>query len=1010
MSAQNAARKNIGAKQKSYRISPKVTVTRRKPDERGKNAAFVKHTESGRLWKLGREELFLLTELDAGHSPPSVVQAFEGEFGKAVRPDIVDSFARQMAGAGVLTVIEDAVVEEAEGPKAPPKATPTPTQPEAEIVDEVNDVSDGPAGDSMDDEMRHLEDLVFGSDTPDARRKPNRIDPPKPTPSGSGATDGTQTGAKTNPEQTDTAADAQSDGAQSSDGETERSHKPRFVFGSAAGNRAKTTDDAKDTAKPNTAVATGQGVFGKKPPKAKKENTSGMFHLFNPTWLLSVLSATFGWWRHVSWLIYPLSLFAILAVFHRLSEYVLSLAIGRATLSTVGFLMISFVTVNLLSRLITGVVAYRHGAKVKHFGLVFILFIIPRFAIDLTGVNALDKEGKLAVYAASLKSRLFIFSLATIVWANARQSGTMIPEIAVITSVIAMFTFLIGIFPLLQGDGYKWMSTYFDQPFLRQRAYYYVFGTSKKIGQLFPDPTPREKWAFGFYAVGSALITAVIVTMLVAGVVTALEGRFGGTGLIIFIALVATTMIWLNVMKASQMKARKAAMKDQMADKMAERKAAAGGGGGMMGGMMGGGGVGGGGMMGGRMGGGGMGGLMGGMGGGGMMGGRGGGGEGGPLMAMQGRGGALAKAMGGEIGMLRGQQNVADAEIEAPKVSTRWFFKLVIVAALTAFSYIVFLPYNYDVGGDFSILPDARSQVNAKVAGALVEISVAEGDVVQAGDVLARLSDVQPRFQVASAEAELTKARSRLQKLYDGTPEEDINVAREQVAAAEADLPFAQAQAERAETLLERGAISETDAERFRKAYSDAQQNLSLARANLEKVEAPSSDTDIAIAEAEVAKIEAQLQYAKTSLEGTTIVAPVTGRVVTENVSLVLGKYLDVGELFLEIENHEIARAEVSVSEADVGLVEIGDEVRLKAWSTSEEERIGTVIALAPVAEDHEHGRIVRVKTQFDNSAGFYRPGMTGFAKIDGGEMETWRAFTRLFDRFFRIEVWGWIP
>ena len=49
-------------------------------------------------------------------------------------------------------------------------------------------------------------------------------------------------------------------------------------------------------------------------------------------------------------------------------------------------------------------------------------------------------------------------------------------------------------------------------------------------------------------------------------------------------------------------------------------------------------------------------------------------------------------------------------------------------------------------------------------------------------------------------------------------------------------------------------------------------------------------------------------------------------------------------------------------------------------------------------------------KTQFNNENGFFRPGMTGFAKIEGAEMPAWRAFTRLVDRFFRIEVWGWIP
>lgn len=98
------------------------------------------------------------------------------------------------------------------------------------------------------------------------------------------------------------------------------------------------------------------------------------------------------------------------------------------------------------------------------------------------------------------------------------------------------------------------------------------------------------------------------------------------------------------------------------------------------------------------------------------------------------------------------------------------------------------------------------------------------------------------------------------------------------------------------------------------------------------------------------------------------------------------------------------------MSETDIGLVEVNDRVRLKAWAIPDEERIGTVVSIAPSAEAEEFGRVVRVKTQFPNEEGFFRPEMTGFAKIEGAEMKTWEAFSRLIVRFFQIEVWGWIP
>ena len=90
---------------------------------------------------------------------------------------------------------------------------------------------------------------------------------------------------------------------------------------------------------------------------------------------------------------------------------------------------------------------------------------------------------------------------------------------------------------------------------------------------------------------------------------------------------------------------------------------------------------------------------------------------------------------------------------------------------------------------------------------------------------------------------------------------------------------------------------------------------------------------------------------------------------------------------------------------------------KVTGFSNSEEAAVeltapvgGTVVSIAPSAEVEDFGRVVRVKTQFPNEEGFFRPEMTGFAKIDGAEMKTWEAFTRLFVRFFLIEVWGWIP
>ena len=1046
MPADNTAKIFDQESRKFYRLSPKAAVTPRTNADGEREGAFVKHGDSGRVFRFGPEEYFLLSSLGDTTAMADVADGFRETFGKSVRPDIVDAFARQMVSAGILTLAD-----------APGQAGLGDGSDEEEDKDEeaLSDFSG--AGEDIDREASELESMVFGRrggadrptfsprkrkagggdasaiETPRFKPGPRALKPSTPATDeaapaddaelGQGAEPDTQAASDTPqpaaPEtvpasvasaEVEDAADAldaaeeqrpadadpveppqseepASDARPEDTDPAPEQPRPRF-----SGRRADAPPEAPDSAAPKPGNAeTSKPRFATADPEIAerkvefRRNTGtgdapaapGMMRLFDPTGLFKTLNALFGWWGPVAWLLYPLVGFAILSVLNRLTEFGLGVVLGFSTFTRFGVMLVGLLIVNSFVQIVTGVVAHRRGARTPNAGISTVLFVLPRLNIDITDALRLDKADRLAIYAAPIKARLFLFAVATVAWSASRQSSTMLPDIAIVIEQLSLITFLLLAFPLLQGEGYRWMTTYFDQPFLRQRAFNYVFGTSRELAEKLPEPTENEKWAFGLYGVASALFTGILLSLLVIHVTTALEGRFGGTGLMMFAALIGLMLVWIGVMKRRGFEGHKAAIKSVMADKLAEqmmdRRRAGATGDTVEAGST-------------------------------------------ALVPVSGRSTAL-QAKGTAVGMPgTGAANRAKplsgvyAANSRRNRRNRWMVRMAMVAALTASSYIAFLPYPYQVNGNFAILPDARTQVNARIEGELQEIFIDEGDVVEKGQLLARLSDWQPRHLVATAEAELAKARAALLKLEAGATFEDIEVARQKVAAAQADIPFKQAQAERAQTLLERGAIPEAEAERLQSAYLSAVELLRTAEATLAAVEAPASENDIAIARAEIARLEAQSDYAHEALEAVNIYAPVTGRVVTENVGLTLGRHLEAGAEFIEIENHEIARAEVRVSETDISLVDPGDQVVLKAWASSAEERVGTVIGIAPLAEDEELGKVVRVKTEFPNPEGFYRPGMTGSAKIDGEEMPVWRAFTRLFDRFFRIEVWSWIP
>jgi len=79
-------------------------------------------------------------------------------------------------------------------------------------------------------------------------------------------------------------------------------------------------------------------------------------------------------------------------------------------------------------------------------------------------------------------------------------------------------------------------------------------------------------------------------------------------------------------------------------------------------------------------------------------------------------------------------------------------------------------------------------RVAPEVGGRLIDLKVAEGDRVKAGDVIAQLDTADITLALQRAAAERLGADAQLRLLVAGARQEDIRQAEAQLAAAEADL------------------------------------------------------------------------------------------------------------------------------------------------------------------------------------------------------------------------------
>lgn len=340
----------------------------------------------------------------------------------------------------------------------------------------------------------------------------------------------------------------------------------------------------------------------------------------------------------------------------------------------------------------------------------------------------------------------------------------------------------------------------------------------------------------------------------------------------------------------------------------------------------------------------------------------------------------------------------------------KWRARLLWTLVLAGMVYVAFLPYPYEVGGDFLIEPLQRAEARARTDGEIISVTVTEGAWVTEGDILAVLSNWDEKRDVALNEADAAKLEADLATMIDGAKPEEIRLASEGLAAAELGVSVAQQDLERQETLFASGTITQKLVEDARNALKLAETARAEARAKLDLVASGARDTEVDAQRAAIARNAEELAFARLMLEYSNIRAPADGQIVSSLVTVPVGAYLAQGALFAEMEDNRVVIAEVEVPETSIKDVALGAKAELRLWSAPEDSLYGTVRSIAPRAEERDFGKIIRVEIEVPNPDGRLAANMTGFGKIQAAERPVWEAFSGAIVGFFVIELWSWLP
>jgi multidrug efflux pump subunit AcrA (membrane-fusion protein) len=270
-----------------------------------------------------------------------------------------------------------------------------------------------------------------------------------------------------------------------------------------------------------------------------------------------------------------------------------------------------------------------------------------------------------------------------------------------------------------------------------------------------------------------------------------------------------------------------------------------------------------------------------------------------------------------------------------------------------------------------SLEPRHEASLRALVSGPLVAIHVDIGDRVSPGQVLCETRPIESKLALRSAEAALDTARANLSDLLAWQRNEEIQILKAEVTRASAEYERLAKDSQRATSVFERGAISESELQAARTAAESAKALLEVAQERLRVAESGPTEEEIEIARGRVKETEAAVARARQNLADTRLRAPYAA-VITRR-SLKTGDYANRGDPVLELADISYLEAETRVPERYARQIETGIPVIVRV-DTLGVERKGEVVAVSGAIEPATRSFLVKVG--IDNADHFLKAGV----------------------------------
>jgi HlyD family secretion protein len=248
---------------------------------------------------------------------------------------------------------------------------------------------------------------------------------------------------------------------------------------------------------------------------------------------------------------------------------------------------------------------------------------------------------------------------------------------------------------------------------------------------------------------------------------------------------------------------------------------------------------------------------------------------------------------------------------------------------------------------------------------------LATGDLVTPATPLADLETPSASARLAELEAERDALVHQRALLEAGGRAEEAALAARELRRAEAARDGLLPARERARTAHAQGAISDADREAAEMAFSLAEAEVEVARANLALQRASARPEALAEVDARVAALEARVEEARTQVAGEVVVSPIRGVLELGGKSAVMRVY-DLDRVYLRVPIPEGARNRLAV----------GAPVEFLSTAIPDLVFRGEIVDLSEDASALNGVQVFWGSVEVANPDGLLRSGMSGSATI----------------------------